>query len=227
MTTKTKCIHFITKFCWNIWKWQDHAVSTKTTPISQRFDCCLPGSLLVAVKKISLLVMRWQCRPKDRVTANENGKILPFQPRESPSSSSKTVPQGTYHASHSLRFTEKNEWPPISPNLNSLDYHVCGTMLTKHHKLQPKPEKVWVESHLACRPSGKSCHKNTWARQWQTSPSTWLPVWLSVVVTLSICRILSGKKTIGTQRNGAVEKCRGWNSKILSHFHKYVNKTWW
>ena len=40
---------------------------------------------------------------------------------------------------------------------------------------------------LPCRPSGKSCHKNTSKRQLQNSPSTWLPVWLPTVVITSIC----------------------------------------
>ena len=35
-------------------------------------------------------------------------------------------------------FIEKTEWPSSSPDLNSLDYHIWGTMLEKYHKLQPK-----------------------------------------------------------------------------------------
>jgi hypothetical protein len=34
--------------------------------------------------------------------------------------------------------TEKGQWPPNSPNLNRLDYHVWGAMLEEYHKLQPK-----------------------------------------------------------------------------------------
>ena len=41
---------------------------------------------------------------------------------------------------HCPGFTEKNEWPPYSSDLNPLDYHVWGTMLEKYHKLQPKPK---------------------------------------------------------------------------------------
>ena len=31
---------------------------------------------------------------------------------------------------------------PSSPNLNPLDYHICGKMLASCHKLQPKPKTV-------------------------------------------------------------------------------------
>jgi len=33
-------------------------------------------------------------------------------------------------------FIEKKQWPPNSPDLNSLDYHFWGAMLEKYHKLQ-------------------------------------------------------------------------------------------
>ena len=33
-------------------------------------------------------------------------------------------------------FIVKDEWPPNSPDLNPLDYHVWGTMLQEFHKLQ-------------------------------------------------------------------------------------------
>jgi hypothetical protein len=39
-------------------------------------------------------------------------------------------------------FIEKDQWPPNSPDLNPLDYHVWGTMLEKYHKLQPKPKTI-------------------------------------------------------------------------------------
>ena len=48
-----------------------------------------------------------------------------------------------------------------------------------------------------CRPSGKSCHKNTSTRRWRTSLSTWLPAWLPVVVIcsnpvrLQVCILIS------------------------------------
>ena len=39
-------------------------------------------------------------------------------------------------------FINKNKWPPNSPDLNPLDYHVWGVMLEKYHKLQPKPKTI-------------------------------------------------------------------------------------
>jgi inhibitor of nuclear factor kappa-B kinase subunit alpha len=36
-------------------------------------------------------------------------------------------------------FISKNEWPPNSPDLNPLDYHVWGAMLHKYQQLSPKP----------------------------------------------------------------------------------------
>lgn len=61
-------------------------------------------------------------------------------------------------------FIEKDQWPPNSPDLNPLDYHVWGAMLEKYHKLQPKPKtiaelKVALQSiwdHLPQRPINKS-----------------------------------------------------------------------
>lgn len=37
---------------------------------------------------------------------------------------------------------EKDRWPPNSPDLNPLDYHVWGAMLERYHKLQPKPKTI-------------------------------------------------------------------------------------
>src|SRR6218665_1816472 len=39
-------------------------------------------------------------------------------------------------------FIALNEWPPNSPYLNPLDYHVWGAMLEAFHKLQPKPKTI-------------------------------------------------------------------------------------
>ena len=52
------------------------------------------------------------------------------------------------HASHlaqqwlednSPDFINKDQWPPNSPDLNPLDYHVWGAMLDKFQQLSPKP----------------------------------------------------------------------------------------
>jgi hypothetical protein len=50
-------------------------------------------------------------------------------------------------------FIAKNEWPPNSPDLNPLDYHIWGAMLEAYQKLDQKPstseelrttlQKIW------------------------------------------------------------------------------------
>ena len=57
-------------------------------------------------------------------------------------------------------FIEKNRWPPNSPVLNPLDYHICTAMLEKYHKLSQNPRRLMSWKSL-CKQSGKSCHKNT------------------------------------------------------------------
>jgi inhibitor of nuclear factor kappa-B kinase subunit alpha len=37
-------------------------------------------------------------------------------------------------------FLKKDEWPPNSPDLNPLDYHVWGAMLEKYQAYKPKPK---------------------------------------------------------------------------------------
>ena len=39
-------------------------------------------------------------------------------------------------------FIEKEKWPPNSPDLNPLDYHVWGAMLEAYHKLHLKPKTI-------------------------------------------------------------------------------------
>jgi len=39
-------------------------------------------------------------------------------------------------------FIAKDQWPPNSPNLNPLDYHVWGAMLQTFHKLQSKLKTI-------------------------------------------------------------------------------------
>jgi len=36
----------------------------------------------------------------------------------------------------------KSEWPPNSPDLNTLDYHVWGAMLERYKPFQPKPDNI-------------------------------------------------------------------------------------
>jgi len=39
-------------------------------------------------------------------------------------------------------FIGKDEWPPNSPDLNPLDYHVWGEMMTRYSSLNPKPTDI-------------------------------------------------------------------------------------
>ena len=41
---------------------------------------------------------------------------------------------------HSPDFIKKDEWPPNSPDLNLLDFHVWGAMLEKYQAHTPKPK---------------------------------------------------------------------------------------
>jgi len=39
-------------------------------------------------------------------------------------------------------FIAKNQWPPNSPDLNPLNYHMWGAMLQALYKLQSKPKTI-------------------------------------------------------------------------------------
>ena len=39
-------------------------------------------------------------------------------------------------------FIAKDQWPPNSPDLNPLDFHVWGAMLHRYQQLHPKPQNV-------------------------------------------------------------------------------------
>ena len=39
-------------------------------------------------------------------------------------------------------FIRKDEWPPNSPDLNPLDFHVWGAMLERYRTIQPKPKNT-------------------------------------------------------------------------------------
>jgi len=39
-------------------------------------------------------------------------------------------------------FEGKDEWPPNSPDLNPLGYHICGTMLHRYNTFQHKPNTI-------------------------------------------------------------------------------------
>ena len=39
-------------------------------------------------------------------------------------------------------FIKKDDWPPNSPDINPLDFHVWGVMLDRYQKYQPKPQNI-------------------------------------------------------------------------------------
>jgi len=45
-------------------------------------------------------------------------------------------------ASNCSDFIRKDEWPPNSPDLNLLDFHVWGAMLEYYKTFQPKPNTI-------------------------------------------------------------------------------------
>ena len=47
-----------------------------------------------------------------------------------------------WNATNCSEFITKDEWPPNSPDLNPLDYHVWGAMLECYKSFQPKPENI-------------------------------------------------------------------------------------
>jgi len=109
---------------------------------------------------------------------------MPFQPRQSPFLS---VPAScrTGYKQFCPGFIKKND----CPRLELAGILCLGIMLKESYcELQPKLQTS-DKLKLLCRPSGKSCHKNTSRRRWETSRSAWVPtwLWLPMVVTSSSC----------------------------------------
>jgi len=46
--------------------------------------------------------------------------------------------RGNWIATNYSDFIGKDEWPPTSPDLNPLDYHVWGAILERYKTFQPK-----------------------------------------------------------------------------------------
>jgi len=77
----------------------------------------------------------------------------------------------------------KGHWPPNSPDLNALDYHVLGEMLKAFHKLYPKPKTI---------PERKGALQQIWNDLPQTVISRAINVFQPVVDILSIrCKLCS------------------------------------
>ena len=51
-------------------------------------------------------------------------------------------------------FIAQDEWPPNSPDLNSLGYHVWGAMLQAFHKLHSEPKTIAELINVFCSRSG-------------------------------------------------------------------------
>jgi len=47
-----------------------------------------------------------------------------------------------WYSEHCPDFIDKDSWPPNSPDLNPLNYHVWGAMLEKINDLKPKPRNL-------------------------------------------------------------------------------------
>src|SRR6201995_2741255 len=60
-----------------------------------------------------------------------------FQKDAAPAHSSRLTQE--WIEQHSPEFVKKDEWPPNSPELNTLPYHVCGAMLERHKVFTSKP----------------------------------------------------------------------------------------
>lgn len=75
---------------------------------------------------------------EDATALMPNGFV--FQQDGAPAHTAR-VTQDWLHA-HCAEFIAKDEWPPNSPDLNPLDYHVWGAMLEAYHKLEKKPSTI-------------------------------------------------------------------------------------
>jgi len=65
-----------------------------------------------------------------------NGEFI-FQQDGAPSHTARVAQE--YLTTNCPDFIGKDQWPPNSPDLNPLDYHVWGVMLAEYDKYQPKP----------------------------------------------------------------------------------------
>ena len=70
-------------------------------------------------------------------------------------------------ATNCTEFIGKDEWPPNSPDLNPVDYHVWGSMLERYKSFQPS-RRISIDELK--KVDGTSCHKTRstkpyWASQ--------------------------------------------------------------
>ena len=71
-----------------------------------------------------------------------------LQPDDAPAHTAKKLTQD-WIATNCSEFIGKDEWPPNSPDLNPLDYHVWGAMLERYKSFQPS-RKTSVNSRKFC-----------------------------------------------------------------------------
>jgi len=63
-----------------------------------------------------------------------------FQQKGAPAHTAKLAQN--WIATNCSDFIGNVEWPPDSPDLNPLDYHVWGVMLERYKTFQPKPNTI-------------------------------------------------------------------------------------
>jgi len=83
------------------------------------------------------------------------------------------------------RFCCNDQWPPIWPDLNPLDYHVWGAIMEAYHKLK-QSRKQSPNSRKRFSWSGTNCHTDRLKRLLKTSQSDWRPVLNLVMDTSNI-----------------------------------------
>jgi len=102
--------------------------------------------------------------------------------------------RGNWIATNCSDFIGKDEWPPNSPDLNPLDYHVWGAMLKRYKTFQPKP-KLSTSWRKSCKQYGMICHR---------TPST-RPYWALQKVFELMCKL--GADTLNTSWNKLFLQC--------------------
>ena len=88
-------------------------------------------------------------------------------------------------ATNCSEFIGKDKWPPNSPDLNPLDYHVWGDMLERYKSFQPS-RRTSMSSRKFCSWYGTSCHRTRSTKPYWASQKDFGLVWKLVVDTSNI-----------------------------------------
>ena len=162
----------------------------------KRFERCLSHMYVRGCDKSQLT--RWGCRLEtDRVTADENDKIMPFQPRQLhlPAMWRRS---GAWHTSrrNGCKRTVPGSLRKMSDSYKlfrfepaGLDYHAQGAMLEKYDKLHLKPKttnqlKVALQTIWEQLPQE---HINKAVANFTKYLTACVAIWLPMLVTRSIC----------------------------------------